>query len=112
MDDTKGLSYFFLGLGIGVAVGVIFAPQSGSETRGQIRDKARDGGDYLRKRSEDVKEGATELVDRGKDLVSKQKEQFSSALDAGRQAYREAISSVRPAVREAAAEVNDAIQGI
>ena len=34
MDDSKGLAYFFLGVGIGVAVGMIFAPQSGAETRG------------------------------------------------------------------------------
>ena len=40
MDDSKGLSYFMLGLGIGVAVGIVFAPQSGEDTRGQIRSKA------------------------------------------------------------------------
>ena len=29
MSEGKGLSYFFLGLGVGVAVGIIFAPKSG-----------------------------------------------------------------------------------
>ena len=33
MDEDKKLSYFCLGLGIGVAVGILFAPKSGEETR-------------------------------------------------------------------------------
>jgi len=41
MDDSKGLSYFLLGLGVGVAVGIVFAPQSGEETRGLLRSRRR-----------------------------------------------------------------------
>jgi gas vesicle protein len=92
MDDNKGLSYFLLGLGIGVAVGIVFAPMSGEETRARVRTKALEGGDYLRKRSEDLRESATELVDRGKTAVSRQREQLNAAVEAGRQAYRETIS--------------------
>ena len=33
MDDDKRISYFFLGLGIGAAVGILFAPKAGDETR-------------------------------------------------------------------------------
>jgi len=33
--------------GVGVAVGMIFAPQSGAETRGLIKSKANESGDYL-----------------------------------------------------------------
>lgn len=40
MDEDKKLSYFFLGVGIGVAVGLLFAPKSGEETRELIRSKA------------------------------------------------------------------------
>lgn len=93
MDDSKGLAYFFLGLGVGVAVGMIFAPVSGSEARGLIRNKASEGGDYLRRRSEELRDSATDVVERGKDIVNRQRDQFSAAVDAGRQAYREAISS-------------------
>ena len=48
MDDSKALSCFLLGLGIGVAVGIVFAPASGEETRGRIRSRALEGGDYLK----------------------------------------------------------------
>ena len=47
MDEDKKLSYFFLGVGIGVAVGLLFAPKSGEETRELIRSKAGGGKDYF-----------------------------------------------------------------
>jgi gas vesicle protein len=96
MDDNKGLPYFFLGLGLGVAVGMIFAPVSGTEARGAIKNRAREGGDYLRRRGEDLRESASDVVERGRGLVNRQREQFTAAVDAGRQAYREAISSNEP----------------
>ncbi|HYI94870.1 MAG TPA: YtxH domain-containing protein [Bryobacteraceae bacterium] len=92
MDDTKGLSYFLLGLGVGVAVGIVFAPTSGEETRGRIRTKANEGGDFLRRRTEDLRESAVDLVDRGRTAVGRQREQLNAAVEAGRQAYRETIA--------------------
>lgn len=100
MDDSKGLAYFFMGLGVGVAVGMLFAPQTGSETRDLIRSKATEGGDFLRRRSEELRDQAGELVERGKDVVGRQREQFAAAIDAGKQAYRDAVSAAgepRPA---------------
>ena len=98
MDDNKGLAYFFLGLGVGVAVGMIFAPVSGAETRGRIRDKANEGGDYLRRRGEEWRDSASDLMHRGRDVVNRQRDQLSAAVDAGRQAYREAISTAEQSV--------------
>jgi gas vesicle protein len=92
MDDNKGLSYFLLGLGVGVAVGIVFAPTSGTETRGRIRNKALEGTDYLKRRSEDLRESAVDMVDRGKNVVRSQREQLNAAVEAGRQAYRETIA--------------------
>lgn len=92
MDEDKKLSYFFLGMGIGVAVGILFAPKSGEETRELIRSKAGEGKDYLRRRGEEARESATEWVERGRTAVSRQKEQLSAAVEAGKQAYREAVT--------------------
>jgi gas vesicle protein len=111
MDDTKGLSYFFLGLGIGVAAGIIFAPQSGVATRGQIRSKAAEGGDYVRRRSSELKDTAVSLADRGREVVNRQKETIASAVDAGRQAYQDAVGQAKGAVAEAAKKVEDSVQG-
>ena len=92
MDDSKGLAYFFLGVGVGVAVGMIFAPQSGAETRGLIKSKANESSEYLRRRSEEIRDQASDAVQKGKDTVTKHREHLSAALDAGRQAYREAVT--------------------
>ncbi|HYZ84113.1 MAG TPA: YtxH domain-containing protein [Bryobacteraceae bacterium] len=92
MDDSKGMSYFLLGLGIGVAVGFLFAPQSGEETRGLIRSKANEGGDYLKRRGEELKGSAEDMVERGKSAWNRQREQINAAVDAGKQAYRETVS--------------------
>jgi len=92
MDEDKKLSYFFLGMGIGVAVGILFAPKSGEETRELIRSKAGEGKDYLKRRGEEARESATEWVERGRTAVGRQKEQLSAAVEAGKQAYREAVT--------------------
>jgi gas vesicle protein len=97
MDDNKGLAFFFIGLGVGVAVGMIFAPVSGAEARGAIRNRATEGGDYLRRRSEELRDSAGDVVQRGKEIVNRQRDQLSAAVDAGKQAYREAVSSSAPA---------------
>ncbi|MBK7928228.1 MAG: YtxH domain-containing protein [Bryobacterales bacterium] len=92
MDEDKKLSYFFLGMGIGVAVGILFAPKSGEETRELIRSKAGEGKDFLKRRGEEARESATEWVERGRTAVGRQKEQLSAAVEAGKQAYREAVT--------------------
>ena len=94
MDDDKRLSYFFLGLGIGVAAGILFAPKAGDETRRMLRDKADEGTDYVRRRGEEFRSQASETADtileRSRETLARQRDSFSAALDAGRDAYREA----------------------
>lgn len=92
MDDDSKLSYFFLGLGLGVAAGVLFAPKSGSETRELIKTKAGESADYVKRRSEDLKDTAAETIDRGKEALRKHKENLNAAVEAGKQAYREAAT--------------------
>lgn len=93
MEEDKRFSFFFLGLGIGVAVGILFAPKSGSETRDLLLSKAEEGKDYLKRRGDELRESATDLVDKGRTAVSRQKEQLSAAVEAGKQAYREAVTT-------------------
>ena len=40
MEERSGFGYFLLGLGIGVAAGILWAPRAGEETRQLIADKA------------------------------------------------------------------------
>ena len=91
MEENKA-TYFLLGLGLGVAAGMLLAPKSGEETRNLIRSKADEGKEYLKRRTEEMAETASGAVDRGRSVVNRQKDQISAAMEAGKQAYREATS--------------------
>ena len=93
MEDDNKFSYFFLGLGLGVAVGLLFAPKSGSDTRELLLTKADEGKEYLKRRSSELKDSAAEAVEKGKSAVTRQRDHLSAAVEAGKQAYREAVST-------------------
>jgi len=86
------VSYFLAGMGIGAAIALLFAPQSGEETRKQIAEKAQEGKDYVASKGRDIRKQAEELVDQGKDLVSKQKARLADVLESGKQVARETFS--------------------
>jgi len=92
----NGLSAFLLGLGVGIGIGILFAPKSGEETRDFLRKKANEGSDLLKQRSTDLKQTATDWVDKGKDALNRQKENLADAIEAGKQAYREARAPQTP----------------
>jgi gas vesicle protein len=93
MEDDNKFSYFFLGLGLGVAVGLLFAPKSGSETRDLLLTKADEGKEFLKRRSTELRDSATDALEKGKSAVSRQRDHLSAAVEAGKQAYREAVST-------------------
>ena len=93
MEDDSKLSYFFLGLGLGVAVGVLFAPKSGAETRAYLRDKADEGTDFVKRKSTEIRDTATDAIEKGRSEVRRQKENLTAAVEAGRAAYRDAINN-------------------
>ena len=98
MADNEGSGFLYLlaGLGIGAALGILFAPKAGDETRQQILDAAEQGREAVKKQAGQAREKANTLVDKGREYLSQQKEQVHSAVDAGRQGYREAASENLP----------------
>ena len=91
--DGNGVVWFLAGLGVGALVGVLYAPRSGSETRDVLRSRAGEGREYMRNRARQAREQASDWVDRGREVLNQQKEQFRSAYEAGRQAYHEATTN-------------------
>ena len=92
MEDDSKFSYFFLGLGLGVAVGMLFAPKSGAETRDLLLTKADESKEYIKRRGVELRESAEDLIEKGKGAVSKQKDNLNAAVEAGKQAYRDAVT--------------------
>jgi len=106
-EQSSGISYFIVGLGVGVAVGMLMAPRSGDETRqilrskadesaDFIRAKADEGREYVRRRGSELRDSATDLVDRSRDAINRQKDQLAMAVEAGKQAYRESVGEGAP----------------
>ena len=91
MSDRDGNSFlwFLAGLGIGAIAGVLYAPRSGAETREVLRSKAEEGREFVRNRAQQARQQAEEWIGRGRDVLNQQKDQFRSAYEAGKQAYRE-----------------------
>lgn len=90
--DGSGFLWFLAGLGIGAAVGILYAPKAGDELRQQLRDAAEDGRDTVKERARQAREQAGGWAEKGRDYLNQQKEQIRSAYEAGRQAYREATA--------------------
>lgn len=93
MEDDNKFSYFFLGLGLGVAAGLLFAPKSGPETRDLLRSKADEGKEFLKRRSAEVRDQASDAIERGRSTVNRQRDNLMAAVEAGKQAYREAVTA-------------------
>jgi gas vesicle protein len=96
--DRDGLASFVLGVGVGVGLGLLFAPKSGEETRELLKGKADEGKEYLKRRGSELRDNAGEIIERGKEAISRQKDTLAEAVEAGKQAYREAVG--QPAAAE------------
>ena len=90
--DKNGLSSFLLGLGVGIGIGMLFAPKSGADTRQLIKDKTGEGTDYLKQRGSELKDSASDLVNKGKEALNRQKDTIADAMEAGKRAYRDAVN--------------------
>jgi gas vesicle protein len=123
MSDKNGdlLKGFFIGGLIGIALGILFAPKSGKETRDDIKNKsgelfirARDKYEKVAEKSRlayeksvqqlkdlnlsaketavEMENKAGELTNQGVEIIQRNKNRFKKAIDAGLEAYREEIN--------------------
>ena len=92
MSEENGgsqIGFFLAGLGIGAVIALLLAPRSGKETRDMIVQKAEEGRDFVVTKGEEIRKQAEDAVEKGKDMVNKQKDLLSAALEAGKQAYQD-----------------------
>jgi gas vesicle protein len=76
-------SAFLIGLGIGAAVGILFAPNSGEETRDQIVGTIKDGIDAAAAQKNRIAQTAKETFEDARDVLV-------DAANRGERAYRKA----------------------
>ncbi|MDQ6700105.1 MAG: DUF892 family protein [Acidobacteriota bacterium] len=77
-----GMGRVLVGLGIGAAIALLYAPKPGEETREDLLNKANEGKEYLKRRSEEVRRSAEDLMEKGRQTANE-------TLQAGKDAVRE-----------------------
>jgi len=82
----SGVALFLLGAAVGAGLALLFAPQSGEETRAQIRRGARR-----------VKRKARDLADSGREMVDDLQRQGRAAAKDARAALEERLARHRQA---------------
>jgi gas vesicle protein len=94
------LTCFAIGATLGAVVALLFAPKSGRELREDLADATRKGVDRARETGtqlstkageyyETAASRAGELASSAREAASRRGERFTTAIEAGREAYRE-----------------------
>lgn len=97
---SNGVALFLLGAAVGAGLALLFAPQSGEETRADIRRAARKARRKAREWAETGREAAEDLVRTGRDAVE-------DVADATRAAARDIKRTGRNAARDARQALED-----
>jgi gas vesicle protein len=85
-DCVKGL---IVGGLIGAALGILYAPKSGKETREEIRNSAEELLEKAKKQYEEACKKIEKLTGREKELYAEKKERLKKALEAGVKAFQQ-----------------------
>ena len=73
MSTSKVIMGFLVGAAVGGALGILLAPDKGSETRRRIKEKGADFGESISELGETIKDKVSEMVDGVKESFSRQK---------------------------------------
>jgi gas vesicle protein len=114
----SGLGALFIGLALGAGAALLFAPQSGDETRRAIARRARRAQDAAQGFVEDVsgtvadkfkevRATVEERIEATFDAVDSKKRQVSNAFEAGRAAARETRGELEHRIAERKAAYKD-----
>lgn len=77
---------FLAGAAVGVGAALLFAPKTGEELRGDIKDLADDAIGKIKEYANDAQEKIRASYEDGKELVLEKKSIITSAIEAGKQA--------------------------
>jgi gas vesicle protein len=105
----SGFGWFLVGLGIGAAIGVLYAPQAGTDTRESLADGARERAEYLKQKSREAAAQVNTYVDAGKDQFGDYVERGKQAVAQGRSQVEDYVDRGRKVVQKHAGKVSAAV---
>jgi gas vesicle protein len=117
----SGIGTFLLGAAIGAGIALLFAPQSGAETRAAIKRRARKARDTASRVAGEVSHKVTdtfqdarrrveEQIDSAREAINVKRDQVHEAMDAGREAAAEARMDLEARLAETKAAYNAGAQ--
>lgn len=77
---------FLAGAAVGIGAALLFAPKTGEEMRGTIKDLADDAVDKIKEYANEAQEKIRTSYEDGKEIVLEKKNIIASALEAGKEA--------------------------
>jgi len=76
-DYGSKLAFFFAGAALGAAVSLLYAPQSGRNTRKYIRKKSDEGREAITDAGKQILERGREYYDKGRNITGEAGELFA-----------------------------------
>ncbi len=113
-NSVEGLGVFLLGTAVGAALGILFAPDAGEETRNTLVETATTGWDTIK---EKVKSGEEQLNNYKNqastyttEVVDQVKSKAKETADGLKEKKDEVIDQAKSKVKEKSDELNNNIQ--
>lgn len=79
-DNTDRVLWFAAGAALGATIALLYAPQSGKDTRRRLRKQAERGREALADQGRSLAEAGRELYEKGRDLA----EEAAQMIERGR----------------------------
>lgn len=109
-DSGNGFGWFLLGLGMGAAAGVLFAPKAGRELRDELSQQARDSGEYIKQKSRLATDQVNTMIDTGRSHINEYVDRGKEAIERGRGQWETYIDKGREAISGQSGKVSAAVE--
>lgn len=106
----SSMSALLAGMAIGAGLALLFAPQSGEETRQVLRRKARRARRLASNYSEDFKDRALDIRDTAGKLVGRTRERGRELVDDVKEKVEDTIDDTRRTIRDKRRELGRAVE--
>lgn len=104
-DNSKVLVALLAGIAAGAALGILFAPDRGEETRDKLNDSLKNLSDSIKDRAADefgnLSELKNKIVDNIKSKISSAESEISNLTDKAKSAYSSASGKVESDLNKA-----------
>ncbi len=98
MSEKNYWLAFGIGVSAGAAIALLYAPQSGANTRQQLRKGVEDAGDYLEDAGNYLKTQAERLSEEAQEAIKRTKGQVDSAVDRAGDVMQGAVKTAQSLV--------------